>query len=178
MNDLLHPIQQRERMEAFASAEEKNTYAAYSRIWTGGRAAALLIIKAPAAAKRVDEETYLVLLQKRVSWMMQRWLRDLQGSQTELEHQLNRAIAQLQPSLTTELMGIVGEEDSPSLQQWCSEWAETLIQECDRIAEILQLETIQFPLSTSDQSDPHFQEWCDLHDETDIETWLSFLIAA
>jgi hypothetical protein len=178
MNDLLHPIQQRERMEAFASVEEKNTYAAYSRLWTGGRATALLTIKAPATAKRVDEETYLVLLQKRVSWMMQRWLRDLQGSQAELEHQLNRAIAQLQPISTSELMGTAAEEDCPSLQQWCSGWAETLVQECDRITEILQLENIQFPIFTLDQSEPHFQEWCDLHDETDIETWLAFLIAA
>lgn len=177
MNDLLHPIQQRERMEAFATPEEKNSYVTYPRVWAGGRTAPLLMVKASQSAKRVDEETYLVLLQQRVSWMMQRWLRDLQGSQGELERCLKRTITQLRPTLPIDLCVWTNDDDDcPSFKQWCSEWAETLVQECDRIHEILHLEDIYFPIATCDQSHPHFQEWCDLHDETDIETWLTLLV--
>lgn len=120
----------------------------------------------------------MVLLQKRVSWMMQRWLRDLQGSQMELEQILHRAIAQIQPNLTLEMpLGANEAGDLPSLKHWCSEWADTLVQECDRVLDVLHLANIRFPIVTWDASHVHYQEWCDLHDETDIETWLTLLVA-
>jgi len=177
MNDLLHPIQQRERMAEFASPQETNTYSAYPRVWVAGQSLALLVIKAPSAAKRLDEETYLVLLQKRVSWMMQCWLQDLKGSQADLEHLLNRTITQFHPDSASETVPFSGDdEDWPSLKQWCSEWAETIVQESDRITDLLHLEGIQFPVATWDSSHPQFQETCDLHNETDLETWLTLLM--
>lgn len=176
MNDLLHPIQQRERLEVFSNRPEKSTYSTYSRLWVARQAPALLSIKAPGTAKRLDEETYLVLLQQRVSWMMQSWLRNLQGSQAELEKLLRSASVQIWPQFASERSLLAGDEENcSSLKNWCSEWAEILVQESDRILEVLYLEGIQFPVMTWDANHPNFQEMADLHDETDIETWLSLL---
>ena len=176
MNDLLHPIQQRERMYAFSSpGKVESAYSDYARIWAPKQFAALLSVKVPNTSKWLDEETYLVLLQQRVNWMMQCWMQDLYGTQSELEKLLRDAIAPFHSNEPDAIADFVDEDiHLPPLKQWRNEWAERLIRDSDRILELIEA-NIQFPLQTWDSSHPNFHELHELHEATDLETWLSFL---
>lgn len=176
MNDLLHPIQQRERMDALLCISEvKNTYSTYSRIGAMEVASAVFVVKAPGTAKRLDEDTYLVLMQQRLNWLMQGWMQELHGSQFELEKLLRKTVVAMQPNSLQENAELNDDSRLPPLKQWCSEWAEILIHQSDRLLDLLHAENIRFPMPTWDSSHPNFHEFCELHDATDLETWLALL---
>jgi len=176
MNDLLHPIQQRERMDALLCLTEvDSTYSHYPRLWSVTQASVLLVVKAPGTARWLDEETYLVLLQQRVSWMMHSWMQELQSSQMELERLLQDTIAPLHTPHSDMIASGDAEKRIPSAKQRCHEWAKLLVHHSDRILDTIHLENVQFPVHTWDSSHPQFEEICELHDATELETWLGLL---
>lgn len=180
LNDLLHPIQQRERAIEFATVDEPiGPYPEYSRLWASARMPALFMVKAPRSSTRLSEDAYLVLMKQRISWMIQAWVQTNSSSLTEaqrmLEAKLNCFDQAIEVPLLDEDIDGQANEGVASSKQWRDDWAETLIVTSDRFSELLSLYGIKFPVQSLDRSQPEFQELLALHQEVDLETWLSLL---
>lgn len=179
LNDLLHPIQQRERMQRFALGDEPiGPYPKYSRLWVPARIPALFLIKVPRSMTRLSEDAYLMLMKQRMQWMIQNWMQNTNSSIEEtqrlLEMQLNQfeELSQVTPMLDEDIDG--NSNGKGASAQWREEWSELLVGS-DRFSEMLFVQGVKFPSPTSDSSHPEFQEWLALHQDTDLETWLSLL---
>jgi hypothetical protein len=181
LNDLLHPIQQRERAVEFATLDEPiGPYPAYSRLWASSRMPALFLTKAPRSSTRLSEDVYLVLIKQRIAWMIQTWVQttgsSLAETQRMLEAKFNGCETQVidMPILDEDIDGQTNGHGGSS-RQWREEWAETLITTSDRFSEMLSLQGVKFPVQSLDKSHPEFQELLNLHHEVDLEAWLSLL---
>ena len=181
MNDLLHPTQQRERLAEFTAPDEPmGRYHRYSRLWTATTHAALCVIKVPNAVRRFDEETYAVLMQQRLSSLIQQWLQDngctqADGQRLFLYHlTTNPVLAEvdLPERLILELDPVEPPNVTP-LRQWCDDWAEFLVRYSDRLLETLHQTGIRFPIFSIDRTHPDFHAIEALHNDTDLETWLT-----
>ena len=182
LNDLLHPIQQRERMLQFATPEEPiGPYVKYSRVWAPTQMSALFVIKVPRSLTRLSEDAYVPLLKQRLHWLLQTWTRNGEGAiaatQELLEASLRRELDPLLdvPVLDEDIDGNPNERLSPSAQ-WREEWADVLTGS-DRFLDMLALQGIKFPVHTFDASHPDYPDLLTLHQETDLATWLSLLMA-
>ncbi|MCY7393867.1 MAG: hypothetical protein LH647_20920 [Leptolyngbyaceae cyanobacterium CAN_BIN12] len=181
LNDLLHPTQQRERAIEFATIDEPiGPYLDYSKLWASSRMPALFLVKAPRSTSRLTEEVYLVLIKQRVNWMIQTWMQtartNLAETQRMLETKLN--CCETHPVDVPILdEDIDGQTDNwvVSSKQWRDEWAETLIIASDRFSEMLLLQGVKFPVQSLDKSHAEFQELLNLHQEINLEAWLSLL---
>ncbi len=181
LNDLLHPIQQRERAIEFATFDEPiGPYPDYSRLWTSSRMPGLFLIKAPRSATRLSEDAYLVLIKQRVNWMIQMWVEttrsNLAETQRMLEAKLNCFEDHLieRPLLDEDIDGQANQRGVSS-RQWREDWAETLITTSDRFSEMRSLQGVKFPVQSLDKNSSEFQELLNLHQEVDLEAWLSLL---
>ncbi|PZV17875.1 MAG: hypothetical protein DCF22_02980 [Leptolyngbya sp.] len=181
LNDLLHPIQQRERAIEFATIDEPiGPYPDYSRLWASSRMPALFLVKAPRSTSRMTEEVYLVLIKQRVNWMIQTWMQTARTSLAETQRMLETKLNSCEthpidfPVLDEDIDGYASERVASS-KQWRDEWAETLIVTSDRFSEMLSLQGVKFPVQSLDKSHPEFQELLNLHQEVDLEAWLSLL---
>ena len=180
LNDLLHPIQQRERAIEFATLDEPiGPYPDYSRLWASARMPALFLVKAPRSSTRLSEDAYLVLIKQRINWMIQTWLQNtgsnLAEAQRMLEAKLNCFDQAIEvPFLDEDIDGQANERGASS-KQWRDDWAETLIITSDRFSEMLSLQGVKFPVQSVSKSDLEFQELLNLHQEVDLEAWLSLL---
>ncbi|MEX0269562.1 hypothetical protein AB3R30_10495 [Leptolyngbyaceae cyanobacterium UHCC 1019] len=181
LNDLLHPIQQRERAIEFATLDEPiGPYPDYSRLWTSPRMSALFITKAPRSTTRLSEDAYLVLIKQRVNWMIQSWVQTTASSLVETQKMLEASLHCCgnhlieEPILDEDIDGQANNRVTSS-KQWRDDWAETLIVTSDRFSELLSLQGIKFPVQSLDKNHPEFQELLNLHQEVDLEAWLSLL---
>ena len=180
LNDLLHPIQQRERAIEFATLDEPiGPYPDYSRLWASARMPALFLVKAPRSSTRLSEDAYLVLIKQRINWMIQTWLQNtgsnLAEAQRMLEAKLNCFDQAIEVPLLDEDIDGQANEGVASSKQWRDDWAETLIITSDRFSEMLSLQGVKFPVQSVSKSDLEFQELLNLHQEVDLEAWLSLL---
>lgn len=181
LNDLLHPIQQRERAIEFATLDEPiGPYPDYSRLWASPRMSALFLTKAPRSTTRLSEDAYLVLIKQRVNWMIQTWVQTTNSSLVETQKMLEARLHCCGNHLIEEPMLDDDIDDQAnnriaSSKQWRDDWAETLIVTSDRFSELLSLQGIKFPVQSLDKNHPEFQELLDLHHEVDLEAWLSLL---
>ena len=180
LNDLLHPIQQRERAIEFATLDEPiGPYPDYSRLWASARMPALFMVKAPRSSTRLSEDAYLVLIKQRINWMIQTWLQNtgsnLAEAQRMLEAKLNCFDQAIEVPLLDEDIDGQANEGVASSKQWRDDWAETLIITSDRFSEMLSLQGVKFPVQSVSKSDLEFQELLNLHQEVDLEAWLSLL---
>lgn len=179
LNDLLHPIQQRERMQQFSVVDEPiGPYPKYSRLWVPSRLPALFLIKVPRSMTRLSEDAYLTLMKQRVQWMIQAWMQStdcrIEDTQRLLEVHLNQfeELSLITPMLDEDIDGNLNNRGAST--HWREEWAELLIGN-DRFSEMLFVQGVKFPSPTFDSSHPEFQEGLALHQDTDLETWLSLL---
>ena len=182
LNDLLHPIQQRERMLQFATPEEPiGPYVKYSRVWAPTQVSALFVIKVPRSLTRLSEDAYVPLLKQRLHWLLQTWTHNgehaIAATQELLEASLRRELDPLLdvPVLDEDIDGNPNERVNPSVQ-WREEWADVLTSS-DRFLDMLALQGIKFPVQTFDASHPDYPDLLALHQETDLATWLSLLTA-
>lgn len=180
LNDLLHPIQQRERAIEFATLDEPiGPYPDYSRLWASARMPALFLVKAPRSSTRLSEDAYLVLIKQRINWMIQTWLQNtgsnLAEAQRMLEAKLNCFDQAIEVPFLDEDIDGQANEGVASSKQWRDDWAETLIITSDRFSEMLSLQGVKFPVQSVSKSDLEFQELLNLHQEVDLEAWLSLL---
>ena len=180
LNDLLHPIQQRERAIEFATLDEPiGPYPDYSRLWASARMPALFLVKAPRSSTRLSEDAYLVLMKQRINWMIQAWVQTTGSSLTEaqrmLEAKLNCFDQAIEVPFLDEDIDGQANEGVASSKQWRDDWAETLIITSDRFSEMLSLQGVKFPVQSVNKSDLEFQELLNLHQEVDLEAWLSLL---
>lgn len=180
LNDLLHPIQQRERAIEFATLDEPiGPYPDYSRLWASARMPALFLVKAPRSSTRLSEDAYLVLIKQRINWMIQTWLQNtgsnLAEAQRMLEAKLNCFDQAIEVPLLDEDIDGQANEGVASSKQWRDDWAEALIITSDRFSEMLSLQGVKFPVQSVSKSDLEFQELLNLHQEVDLEAWLSLL---
>jgi hypothetical protein len=181
LNDLLHPIQQRERAIEFATLDEPiGPYPDYSRLWAPARMSALFLTKAPRSTTRLSEDAYLVLIKQRVSWMIQTWVETTRSNLAETQRMLEAKLHCFEnhpieePILDEDIDGQANERVASS-RQWRDDWAETLIVTSDRFSEMLALQGVKFPVHSLDKNHPEFQELINLHQEVDLEGWLSLL---
>lgn len=181
LNDLLHPIQQRERAIEFATLDEPiGPYPDYSRLWASPRMSALFLTKAPRSTTRLSEDAYLVLIKQRVNWMIQTWVQTTNSSLVETQKMLEARLRSCgnylieEPILDEDIDG-QGNNQVALLKQWRDDWAETLVVTSDRFSELLSLQGIKFPVQSLDKNHPEFQELLNLHQEVDLEAWLSLL---
>ena len=180
LNDLLHPIQQRERAIEFATLDEPiGPYPDYSRLWASARMPALFLVKAPRSSTRLSEDAYLVLIKQRINWMIQTWLQNtgsnLAEAQRMLEAKLNCFDQAIEVPFLDEDIDGQANEGVASSKQWRDDWAEALIITSDRFSEMLSLQGVKFPVQSVSKSDLEFQELLNLHQEVDLEAWLSLL---
>ena len=180
LNDLLHPIQQQERAIEFATLDEPiGPYPDYSRLWASARMPALFLVKAPRSSTRLSEDAYLVLIKQRINWMIQTWLQNTGSSLTEaqrmLEAKLNCFDQAIEVPFLDEDIDGQANEGGASSKQWRDDWAEALIITSDRFSEMLSLQGVKFPVQSVSKSDLEFQELLNLHQEVDLEAWLSLL---
>ena len=181
LNDLLHPIQQRERAIEFATLDEPiGPYPDYSRLWASPCMSALFLTKAPRSSTRLSEDAYLVLIKQRVNWMIQTWVQTTNSSLVETQKMLEAKLNCCGNHLIEEPMLDEDIDDQAnnriaSSKQWRDDWAETLIVTSDRFSELLSLQGIKFPVQSLDKNHSEFQELLDLHQEVDLEVWLSLL---
>lgn len=180
LNDLLHPIQQQERAIEFATLDEPiGPYPDYSRLWASARMPALFLVKAPRSSTRLSEDAYLVLIKQRINWMIQTWLQNtgsnLAEAQRMLEAKLNCFDQAIEVPLLDEDIDGQANEGVASSKQWRDDWAEALIITSDRFSEMLSLQGVKFPVQSVSKSDLEFQELLNLHQEVDLEAWLSLL---
>lgn len=180
LNDLLHPIQQRERIMQFSTPDEPiGPYAKYSRLWAPTGMSGLFLTKVPRSVTRLSEDAYLTLIKQRIHWMIQTWMQSTQSNAADTQRLLEAQLGGLgeplvdAPVLDEDIDGYANERISASVQ-WREEWAETLVSS-DRFIEMLFLQGIKFPVKTFDKSHPEFQELLNLHQELDLENWLSLL---
>jgi hypothetical protein len=181
LNDLLHPIQQRERAIEFSTLDEPiGPYAKYSRLWASSRMPGLFLTKAPRSTTRLSEDAYLVLIKQRVSWMIQTWIQTTKSSVAETQRMLEAKLTHCEngaiemPVLDEDIDGYANEGVASS-RQWRDDWAETLIINSDRFSDMIALQGLKFPVQSLDRSHPEFQELLNLHQEVDLEAWLSLL---
>ncbi|MDX2232405.1 MAG: hypothetical protein NW220_22435 [Leptolyngbyaceae cyanobacterium bins.349] len=179
LNDLLHPIQQRGRMQQFATADEPiGPYPKYSRLWVPTRLPALFLVKVPRSATRLSEDAYLTWMKQRIQWMIQTWMQHTHASLEDTQRLLESHLEPLAdssiavPLLEEDVDGYIRERGASA--QWREEWADVLIHS-DRFLEMLFVQGIKFPAQTVDQTHPEFQTGLLLHQDTDLETWLSLL---
>lgn len=180
LNDLLHPIQQRERAIEFATLDEPiGPYPNYSRLWASSRMPALFLVKAPRSSTRLSEDAYLVLMKQRINWMIQAWVQTTSSGLTEAQRMLEAKLKCFDQAIEVPFLDedIDGQatEGIASSKQWRDDWAEVLIITSDRFSELLSLQGIKFPVQSLDKNHPEFQELLNLHQEIDLETWLSIL---
>ncbi|MDX2239714.1 MAG: hypothetical protein NW224_03420 [Leptolyngbyaceae cyanobacterium bins.302] len=181
LNDLLHPIQQRERMQQFSTVDEPiGPYPNYSRLWAPTRIPALFLTKVPRSATRLSEDAYLTLMKQRMQWMMQTWMQSTNSSPAETQRMLESHLGQLTepsavsaPGLDEDIDGYANERGTVS-SQWREDWAEVFVGS-DRFSELLFLQGVKFPVQTYDHNHADFQDWLALLQDTDLETWLSLL---
>ena len=180
LNDLLHPIQQQERAIEFATLDEPiGPYPDYSRLWASARMPALFLVKAPRSSTRLSEDAYLMLIKQRINCMIQTWLQNtgsnLAEAQRMLEAKLNCFDQAIEVPLLDEDIDGQANEGVASSKQWRDDWAEALIITSDRFSEMLSLQGVKFPVQSVSKSDLEFQELLNLHQEVDLEAWLSLL---
>lgn len=182
MNDLLHPIQQRERLAEFSTPDEPiGQYARYSRLWAPSFNVGLFVVKVPTASKRLEEEAYRVLMQQRISWLMQRWMQDTQCGQAEVQRLLESELAATSLRLERDAPSYTQDDEAEAeeseafgaTRQWREDWAEVLVRQGDRLIESLTHQGIHFPVPSCDKAHTDFQEFWELHNDTDFETWLT-----
>lgn len=181
LNDLLHPIQQRERMQQFSTVDEPiGPYPKYSRLWAPPRIPALFLTKAPRSATRLSEDAYLTLMKQRIQWMMQTWMQTTDSTLAETQRMLEIHWGQLTelsgisaPLLDEDIDGYTNERGTAS-SQWREDWAEVFVGS-DRFSEALFLQGVKFPVQTYDHNHSDYGDWLTLLQDTDLETWLSLL---
>lgn len=182
MNDLLHPTQQRERMADFGAPDEPiGRYHRYSRLWTVATNAALCVVKVPNAVRRLDEETYRVLMQQRLSSLIQQWLRDNGCTQAEGQRLLLRYLlpsdrlteADVPERLLVDWDAMDSAGAIAPLRQWSEDWADFWVRSGDRLVEIAQHSGTHFPVFPIDRAHPDYPAIEALHNDTDLESWLT-----
>ncbi|MBM0741413.1 hypothetical protein JOY44_07240 [Phormidium sp. CLA17] len=181
LNDLLHPIQQRERAIEFSTLDEPiGPYPNYSRLWASSRIPALFLTKAPRSTTRLSEDVYFVLIKQRITWMIHTWVQTARASLAETQRMLETKLNCCEthpvdtPTLDKDVDGQSSEQVSSS-KQWRDDWAETLITTSDRFSEMLSLQGVKFPVQSFDKSHPEFKDFLNLHQEVDLEAWLDLL---
>jgi hypothetical protein len=163
-------------MNVSIPAQVISQYDQYPYLWKPNVMPSLFLIKVPDSIQHLDEQTYKILMQQRMVWMIQQWM----GDRTQL---------QTQRLLTTKLSEMNSIQEAPiidqdeneseaeALSRWQESWAETLIFYNDTFRRAIALLTIDFSTPVMNESYPEFQDWVELHQETNLEEWLNDLSA-
>jgi hypothetical protein len=151
-------------------------YADYPHLWTPPHYPSLFIVKVPSHSLSLDEKTYKDLMVQRVDWMIQHWLED-GNSLEKTQALLATTLSNLDSSQSYPLLNL---EDPESFSNWAwrMEWAEAFIRHNYRFSESLWLmgmDKTGFPGEPLTTTHPEFESLMAVHQETDLETWLTEL---
>jgi hypothetical protein len=153
-----------------------NPYNTYPKLWAPPMLPSLFVVKVPDSSQSLDEKTYKDLMVQRVDWMIQRWIDD-GNSLMETQRLLATTLSELHPSQDYPLLN-ADDPEAFSLWTWRLEWAEAFIQHNHRFSEALQLmgmDETKFPAQPVTTADLEFETLMAIHQETDLETWLTEL---
>lgn len=151
-----------------------NRYEDYPQIWAPTHYPSLFVVKVPEAIATLEEKSYRNLMVERVSWMIQQWVS--YTSLQDTQKLLATTLSELHPSQDYPL--IDPDEETFSEMIWRQEWGETFILHNHRFSEALWLmgmDETGFPVNPFNSSHPEFDRLTEVHQETDLETWLSEL---
>jgi hypothetical protein len=147
-----------------------NPYTNYPRLWTPPIMPSLFIVKVPASTKMLTETFYPSLMQQRVNWMIQQWMEETGNSQVATQALLVTTLSEAYPNSDYPLI------DQDDINDWRQAWAETLILSNSTFGQAMSLLGVTFPAMAIAETDPEFQDFLELHQETHLEEWLTDLM--
>jgi hypothetical protein len=151
-------------------------YDTYPQLWAPPMLPSLFVVKVPDVITSLDEATYKDLMVQRVDWMIQHWIDD-GNSLVDTQRLLATALSELHLSQDYPLLN-QADPETFSPWAWRLEWAEAFILHNDRFSESLRLmgmNEMGFPAEPLTVTDPEFDTLMAIHQETDLETWLTEL---
>lgn len=111
-------------------------YQDYPKVWATPYQESLFVVKIPAAINTLDEQTYKILMQLRVSWLIQRWMEEEGNTQTEIQQLLATALSQLHPSQDHPLLNQDSSGEAIDWKEWRDSWAAAFILYNERFSSI------------------------------------------
>jgi hypothetical protein len=163
-------------MNVFSPTQVMSQYDQYPYLWQPNVMSSLFLVKVPDSIQHLDEQTYKILMQQRMVWMIQQWMGDRSQLQTQ----------RLLATKLSEMNSIQGapiidqdenESEDEALSRWHQSWAETLIFYNDTFRRAIALLGVNFSIPVMNESHTEFQDFLELHQETDLEEWLNDLSA-
>jgi hypothetical protein len=180
MHDLTYYPNKNQRIKAIAEQQEEaiGQYSLYSKIWAPSQLTRLLVVKVPRSMQQLTEELYALLMQQRLSWMLQSWLEAVSNNPFEIQDWLEQQVAAIaSPTEFPLLQENQDLDDSLALMAWREAWAEVILSS-DRLSDLMLQENIQFQQEPISRNHPNFRELHDLHQDATLEEWLTLFTGA
>jgi hypothetical protein len=164
-------------MNSFTSPlQAVSQYDHYPHLWQPDLMPSLFLVKVPPSIRHLDEQTYKILMQQRIAWMIQQWMAD--HSQLETQRLLATKLSELHSYQEYPIIDQDETEDeTAALNRWREAWAETLIFYNETFTQAIALLGVNFSTLPLTTTHPEFQEFLELHQETNLEEWLNDLSA-
>ena len=147
-----------------------NPYNTYPQLWTPPIMPSLFIVKVPASTEMLSETIYKSFMQQRVNWLIQRWMEETGNSRIATQTLLVTTLSK------TDLNQDYPTVEYDDLSDWRQAWAETLILSNSTFGQAMSLLGVTFPAMAITETDPEFQDFLELHQETHLEEWLTDLM--
>jgi hypothetical protein len=152
-----------------------NRYEDYPHLWITHVMPSLFIVKVPDSINNLDEQTYKILMQQRVGWMIQQAVTEF--SQLEIQRLLSTKLSALHSFQDHPIIDQdENESQAAALSRWREAWAETLIFYNDTFRRAIALLSMDFSTPIITATHPEFSEFLELHQEINLEEWLNDLI--
>jgi hypothetical protein len=163
-------------MNLFPPLQVMSHYDQHPQLWHPDVMPSLFLVKLPASIGNLDEQTYKVLMQQRMSWMIQKWMED--HSQLETQRLLATRISELHSYQEFPIIDQdENEDEAAALIRWREAWGETLIFYNETFSQAIALLCLNFTIPILNEDHPEFSDFLELHQETNLEEWLNDLSA-